>query len=294
MLVLVLFLPGILGATTINFDYWPDGTPIDAPTNPPYLSITDEFAEWGIIFESTTKILKHGTPSDLDTPPNCLNADDGDELGEDSITLDARFVCPGDPSLQGTVPWVQFFQDRGAQSGGGTFIAYDIDGNEVIKEPFNTSGKTFHWEYAGGIHRIYIGLCYDGVDDLTYGDITCVPEPAEEWIAFNSNRDGDVDIWAISVPMAILIVSGRYQTCQAENPGQNGHLIRPKSCIPAQRMPKYGCTIGLLALTPRYTMPTTTEGRTWGPIMFANLPGLRMAAKSFSERTQATRALTLR
>ncbi len=172
----VLVLCGTVKATTINFDFWPDESPIAAPTDAPYLSITDEFEEWGIVFESTTKINQHGTSSDLDTPPNCVFADNT----EDSITLDARFVFPTNPTVDATVTWVQFFQDRGAQSGGGTFIAYDINGNEVINESFNTSGKTFHtfddWEYVGEIHRIYIGSCKDSVDDITFPPP--VPEPA--------------------------------------------------------------------------------------------------------------------
>ena len=182
ILVLVLFLPKTSGATTINFDYWPDGNSIPAPPDAPYLSITDEFAEWGIIFESTTHIMQHSAPGDLDTPPNCVQPDhgSGSELWEDSITLDAHFVDPGDPNVKATVTWVQFFQDRGAQSGGGTFIAYDICGNEVINETFHQSGKTFHtfndWGYVGEIHRIYIGYCKDGLDDLTFP--TPTPEPA--------------------------------------------------------------------------------------------------------------------
>jgi len=186
LLMLLLILCGTSRAsTTINFEYWPDGSAITAPSSPPYLPITDEFAEWGIIFESTTNIMDHGTPSsDLDTPPNTLQPDhgSGSELWNDSITLDARFVRPTNPSLPGTVPWVSFFQDRGAQSGGGTFIAYDINGNEVINKSFNTSGKTFHtfddWGYVGEIHRIYIGYCKDSLDDLTFGEIKPIPTPS--------------------------------------------------------------------------------------------------------------------
>jgi len=174
--MLLLILCGTSRATTtINFDYWTDGSPISAPTDAPFLSITNEFAEWGIIFEETTKIMQHSTAGDLDTPLNCLLPDHT----EDNITLDAHFVLPGNPAVLTTVPWVQFFQDRGAQTGGGTFIAYEINGNEVINQSFNTSGKTFHtfndWGYVGAIHRIYIGYCKDGVDDLTFSP---VPEPA--------------------------------------------------------------------------------------------------------------------
>lgn len=182
LLMLLLILSCTSMATTINFESWPDGNAITAPSSPPYLSITNEFAKWGIIFESTTNIMDHGTPSDLDTPPNCLQADNGSgsEPWEDSITLDARFVLPKDLLVDATVTWVSFFQDRGAQSGGGTFIAYDIYDNEVINESFNTSGKTFHtfddWGYVGEIHRIYIGYCKDGLDDLTFP--TPIPEPA--------------------------------------------------------------------------------------------------------------------
>jgi len=195
--VIVLAWTTVGKATTINFDYWPDGSPISAPTEAPYLSITDEFAEWGIIFESTTKIVQHSTPSDLDTPPNCLFPDHS----EDSITLDARFVLPEDPLVDATVTGVSFFQDRGAQSGGGTFIAYDINGNEVINESFNTSGKTFHtfddWGYVGEIHRIYIGYCKDGVDDLKFA--TPVPEPPCE---FSDDFEGtalDKSKWCIFI-----------------------------------------------------------------------------------------------
>ncbi len=179
ILLPVIVLAGTaVGATTINFEKWPNGNDIIAPSVPPFLSITNEFAEWGIIFESTTKIEDHGDPySDLNTPPNTLSPDNW----EDNRTLDARFVCPENPSLPGTVPWVSFFQDRGAQSGGGTFIAYDIDGNVIINESFNTSGKTFHTFYDWGnvceIHRIYIGNCMDALDDLTFGEITPIPTP---------------------------------------------------------------------------------------------------------------------
>lgn len=177
LLVWVLILCGTANAlTTINFEVWPDGTPIVAPPHPlPGLPITDAFKEWGIIFETGTTIMRQPDPSALDTPPNCLDADNGSETGDDLITLDAHFVIPWNPSVNATVPWVEFFQDRGAQSGGGTFIAYDINGNKVIEEPFNTSGHTFHWEYAGGIHRIYIGVCRDGLDDLTFP--TLIPAP---------------------------------------------------------------------------------------------------------------------
>jgi hypothetical protein len=182
MLVFLMVSCSGIATITINFDYLPDGSPITAPPDPSDHSITDEFAEWGIIFESITTIMEHSTPGDLNTPPNCIEPDDGGQEGEDSITLDAHFVCPDNTSLNGTVPWVSFFQDRGAQSGGGVFIAYDIDGNKVIEKAFNTSGKTFHtyddWGYIGEIHRIYIGSCRDGIDDLSYGDITCIPEPA--------------------------------------------------------------------------------------------------------------------
>jgi hypothetical protein len=171
--MLVLSICSVADAAVINFDVWPDGTPIPAPLDPPHLSITDEFKEWGIIFESTTKVCQHSTPPDLDTPPNCLWPDHV----EDSITLDAHFVYPAHPDVPGTVTWVQFFQDRGAQSGGGTFIAYDINDTEVINQPFHSSGTTFRYEYPGGIHRIYIGWCKDGLDDLTFSDITPTAEP---------------------------------------------------------------------------------------------------------------------
>jgi hypothetical protein len=185
ILVLVLFLPTTSRATTINFDEWPDGNDIDAPTEPPYVSITNQFAEWGIIFESTTHIMQHSNPSDLDTQPNCLQPDhgSGSELWEDSITLDARFVLPENPLVDATVTWVSFFQDRGAQSGGGKFTAYDINGNVVIPETgFAGTGQTFTWNYAGGIHRIYIESCMDGLDDLTFP--TPVPEPATLLLLF--------------------------------------------------------------------------------------------------------------
>ena len=183
LLMSVLIMCSIARAATINFDFWPDGNPITAPTDPPFLSITDEFAVWGIIFESTTKIHQHSTPADLPTPPNALISDHF----EDSITLDAHFVDPENPTIDGTVTWVEFTQDRGAQSGGGTFIAYDINGNKVIEQSFNTSGHTFHWEYAGGIHRIYIGSCYDSLDDLTFGEVIPEPEPIEAAVDIHPN-----------------------------------------------------------------------------------------------------------
>jgi len=197
LLMSLLILCGTSRATTINFDVWPDGNSIPAPTDPPYLSITDEFAEWGIIFESTTKIMQRQDLGNFDSVPNSLSPD----RTEDNITLDAHFIDPCNPNIDGTVTWVSFFQDRGAQSGGGTFIAYDLGGNEVINESFNTSGKTFHtfddWGYVGEIHRIYIGECRDALDDLTFGEIMPVPEPPCGWIAFVSSQDGDPDIWAV-------------------------------------------------------------------------------------------------
>ncbi|MHC4638125.1 MAG: hypothetical protein ACYTBP_04485 [Planctomycetota bacterium] len=101
------------------------------------------------------------------------------------------------------MPWVQFFQDRGAQSGGGTFTAYDIDGNIVINESFNTSGKTFHtfddWGYVGEIHRIYIGYCKDGVDDLTF------PEPVPEPACEVDIEDSDSHEWIYCEPVSCAI-----------------------------------------------------------------------------------------
>ena len=208
LLMLVLIMCSIARAATINFDVWPDGSPITAPTDLPYLSITDEFAVWGIIFESTTKIHQHSTPADLPTPPNALISDHF----EDSITLDARFVDPENPTIDGTVTWVEFTQDRGAQSGGGTFIAYDICGNKVIEQSFNTSGKTFHWEHADGIHRIYIGSCYDSLDDLTFGEVT--PEPAcYTWHTYNGHQ------------YALTLCVGTWQQAEAEAVAVGGHLV---------------------------------------------------------------------
>ncbi len=69
--------------------------------------------------------------------------------------------------------------DNGARSiiGGGVLQAYDIHGNEVDTQVFNTSGGTFVVQYGGGIHRIYIGACKDNLDNLTFGDITVIPIP---------------------------------------------------------------------------------------------------------------------
>ena len=75
LLMSLLILCGTSRATTINFDYWTDGSPISAPTEAPYLSITDEFAEWGIIFESTTKIMQRQDLGNFDSVPNSLFPD---------------------------------------------------------------------------------------------------------------------------------------------------------------------------------------------------------------------------
>ena len=168
LLVCAAFMCSYAQGAKLNFEKDANGDPIIAPCR-----LTDEYAAWGIVFDPTTQVLEHSVPSDLNSPPNCIFPDQG---VDDGLTLDAHFVLPGSPSTNGTVTWVEFFQDRGAQSGGGTFVAYDLSNNVVINEPFNGSGETFRWDYAGGIHRIYIGHCYDGIDDLAFGPV--VPEPA--------------------------------------------------------------------------------------------------------------------
>ena len=171
----VMCVAGSLDAATLNFEVDANGNPISAPVDPPYYSLSNEYVDWGIVFESTTEVNSRASTGDLNTPPNALVADHH----IDNITLDAHFVDPNNPSIDGTVTWVEFFQDRGAVSGGGAFTAYDIDGNVVVNaEPFNSGGGTFRWDYAGGIHRIFIGACNDGLDDLTFGPVTPVPEPA--------------------------------------------------------------------------------------------------------------------
>ena len=175
LLVLLLLVNPTAGdPTTITFEEWPDGSLIDIPYAPATL-ITDEFQEWGVIFQNSTQIHDHGHPGDLPTPPNCLFAASSPWL-PDQITLDAYFVCPANPSLPGTVPWVEITQDKGAQSGGGILEAYDLSGNLVQSLSFNTSGATFRVEYPG-IHRVFIGPCRDDLDNFAFGDISCIPVP---------------------------------------------------------------------------------------------------------------------
>jgi MYXO-CTERM domain-containing protein len=174
-LVCIIFsVIGEIQAAMLNFEVDANGNTIAAPTDPPYVSLTTQYEDWGIIFDSTTKVNSRSSTNDLNTPPNALVVDHNEDL----VMLDAYFVDPNNSSIDGTVTWVEFFQDGGAQSGGGTFLAYNIDGDVVIQQSFNQSRHTFHWDYAGGIHRIYVGLCYDGIDDLAFSEVTPVPEPA--------------------------------------------------------------------------------------------------------------------
>lgn len=185
LVVCAMCSAGRIHAATLNFEVDANGNTITAPPAPPFVPLTTQYSDWGITFDSTTKVQFHGAPGDLNTPPNSLAADNNDDF----VTLDAYFHDPVQHAVDGTVPWVEFFQDRGAQSGGGTFIAYDIDGTEIINAAFNTSGKTFHtfndWGYVGAIHRVYIGYCKDGIDDLAFGPITAVPLPSAAWIGLS-------------------------------------------------------------------------------------------------------------
>jgi hypothetical protein len=182
IIMLAVLLAGsvVEGSTTITFEQWPDGNDINIPESPP-TPITNEFQEWGVIFQNDTEICRHSVPSDAPSPNNVLPA------GQNT-TLDAYFVCPNDSNFLGTVGWVEITQDYGAQSGGGTLEAYDLHGNLVDSVTFNTSGGTFRVAYSGGIHRVYVGACKDGLDDFTFGDIKCIPlvispNGGESWMA---------------------------------------------------------------------------------------------------------------
>ena len=170
--IVLILLPSPAKATMITFEETPNGDPIDIPHEPPTL-ITDEFLDWGVIFQNETFIHQHSVPADAPSPDNTILC--GSYLNNNGVTFDAYFVLPGQPSVLGTVPWFEITQDKGAQSGGGTLEAYDIDGNLVDSVTFHTSGGTFRVESTAGIHRVYVGACSDDLDNFTYGVI--VPEP---------------------------------------------------------------------------------------------------------------------
>jgi hypothetical protein len=73
--------------------------------------------------------------------------------------------------------WIKRFTALFMRRGGATLEAYDLNDSLVESVTFNVSGGTFSVEYAGGLHRIYVGYCRDDFDDLTFGDINPVPAP---------------------------------------------------------------------------------------------------------------------
>jgi hypothetical protein len=77
------------------------------------MTITDQFVNWGILFEPTTQIYHEQSPGDAASPPNMFAP--GHTL--DEVTFDATFVMPNNPNVLATVPWVEITQDYGAASG---------------------------------------------------------------------------------------------------------------------------------------------------------------------------------
>ena len=161
-----LMLFGSIKAATINFDEWTVGH------DEPMKELTDEYQNLGLIFEpGTTYVHLEGESEQAPSPHNLIKA-----WGIGSIILDVSFYLPDQPSVPGHVPWVEFTQDWGAQSGGGYVDAYDINGIKVISGAhFAQSGQVFRYEWEQGIHRLVIRDSYDDIDDFSFGLIT--PEP---------------------------------------------------------------------------------------------------------------------
>lgn len=169
LLFLLLFIVsgGPAFGAVITFDHWPNGDPIASTP----VSIHDEFASLGIIFDPGTTDIAGNNPDAISGLNLLANG------GPHGFTLSAYFIEPGVPSQLATVPWVEITQDDGHEAGLNTLYAYDINDNLVDTFAINSSEAVLRVEHQPGIHRIALrGL--DGMDDLTFSTPTPIPEPS--------------------------------------------------------------------------------------------------------------------
>lgn len=194
-------------AIIINFDTRPDGTSIPGISIPPYSGdisnpnsvIDDEYLSLGVVFES----IESGAVAVVDptgqlgavSSPNVIIGTDNAEYYHDNKPIYAHFFDPvsGLPSTTTQVGAFSIDVDVSPVS----FIAYDLDGNEVDRTFFSVGGNGSidfaGLRHEGGIAKIAINVPstdWIAIDDFIFEPVAqIIPEPCEG----DFDHDGDVD-----------------------------------------------------------------------------------------------------